>query len=259
MINPFWKDLFTDEDFAWRFKMRSGEAREFFANTEDHESLIQEKSHCLHESPERYSVWTDQGLQLFEQMRELISDWTPNRFPVEQEWNPVNLAKVWEPDFLIMDQSSMKLVGGCICFPSSWKLSKVIGLPVGEIHDLVPRLNEQIGSKIYQFLKRLEPGRSFLRENWGLTQTSDLNYHPDLRRPKLEPGSPMSTGYLRVEHQIFTGIPGGVLMGIRIQSCPITDLKSDPVAWKALNRKLKTMPVDVSQYKSLPWGSVKES
>ncbi len=259
MSDPFWKDLFSEEDFKWGFKMRSGNAGAFFSSTEFNQQILNEKAHFLRQNPERYSIWTPEGLELFANFKESAERWTPHLIQSSKHWTPLNLAMQWEPDFLIMDQSTMQLAGGCICFPSSWDLSRVIGLPVQEIHELVPQLNKQIGEKVHQFLKRLQPGRSFLRENWGLTQTSDLNYHPALNRPKLTSQENLNTAYLRVEHQIFTGIPGGVLMGIRINTCPVTDLQNSPQAWKALVRKLQTMPNKVSQYKSLPRGSVKES
>jgi hypothetical protein len=72
-----------------------------------------------------------------------------------------------------------------------------------------------------------------------------------LQRRALDEEVELNEVFIRVEHQLFIGIPGGVLMGIRIESCPISDLKSDPTSWLTLAEKLQTMPDEVAEYKNL--------
>ena len=57
--------------------------------------------------------------------------------------------------------------------------------------------------------------------------------------------------FLRVEQQLFTGIPGGVLMGIRIRVCLVAELAAEPQVWRAVYNKIRTMPDDVAAYKGM--------
>lgn len=57
--------------------------------------------------------------------------------------------------------------------------------------------------------------------------------------------------YLRLEHQLFTGLADGVLMGIRIETFPLKDLATDHDGWKTAYEKLRSMPDDVAKYKSM--------
>ena len=84
-----------------------------------------------------------------------------------------------------------------------------------------------------------------------------MNYHPELHRQRLDETVTIGELHLRVEQQLFTGIPGGVLMGIRIETCPLADLSADPVAWQGIAEKIRTMPDDVAAYKGI--GSAREA
>ena len=57
--------------------------------------------------------------------------------------------------------------------------------------------------------------------------------------------------FLRIEHQLFTGIPSGVLMGIRIEVCPLRELATDSEVWRCAAETLRSMPADVAEYKSM--------
>jgi len=251
---PFWKGLFSKGPFAWGFKMRSGDASSFFAQQDGSGGLLAEKSRWLDQSPELFMAWTPVGRELEEVAWNMARHWgsaLPGDAVDDLDSDLSRLARRLEPDFLIMDHAGMTLAGGAVCFPSSWSLPHALGRPVQEVHGLVPGLNQQIGDKISRFLQTLAPGKSFCRENWGLTRTADLNYHPSLQRRALDEEVELNEVFLRVEHQLFIGIPGGVLMGIRIESCPISDLKSDPASWLTLAEKLQTMPNEVAEYKNL--------
>jgi hypothetical protein len=56
---------------------------------------------------------------------------------------------------------------------------------------------------------------------------------------------------LRIEHQLFTGLSDGVLMGIRIETTSLKELAEDPSVWNTTAEKLRTMPDDVARYKSM--------
>ena len=145
----------------------------------------------------------------------------------------------------------MSFAAACVCMPSSWDPAHAVGKTLHEVHESVPRLNPQIGEKIDRFLRQLQPGKAYRRENWGFTRSAELNYHPALGRERLDSTVSIDELFLRVEQQLFTGIPGGVLMGIRIRVCPVADLAADPQVWRAVYDKIRTMPDDVAAYKGM--------
>lgn len=245
----FWKRLFAPGGFEWAFRMRKGEAASFFARQDESGLLLKQRSQQLDENLERYLACTAEGEKLVEQTWELALGWEQ---VVATERDDLNsLSKQWEADLLFMDRATGTVAAGAVCFPSSWDLRHAIGKTLDEVHGVVPRLNPQIGEMIRRFLEKLEPGKSYCRENWSFTRSDELDYHPDLNRPRLDDSLTLGEVHLRIEHQLFTGLPDGVLMGIRIETTPLKDLAQDAVVWKTTAEKLRTMPDDVAVYKSM--------
>ena len=246
---PFWKELFRPGEFEWTLKMRRGNLREFFAPQDP--VLMAERRKWLAEKPEWSLVETPAGATLVEAAWEMAIGFGHANPPEQGGRNLIDLARQWEPDLAFMDLETKSFAAACVCLPSSWDPRRWEGRPLDQVHGAVPKLQEQIGAQINRFLERLEPGKGFCRENWGLTLGGELNFHPELMRPSLDEGSHLDEVYLRVEHQIFTGLPGGVMMGIRIQNCPLTDLAGDPEVWQIAIEKIATMPDEVARYKNL--------
>lgn len=230
--------------------MRSGRPSPFFTPVGADPKLQEERLHWLDQNPERCLAEAKQGAELLEQCADLAAQWTGSS-PSRDEGLLAGLAKFWETDFLLLNRQDFTLAAGCVCLPSSWSLQDSIGKTLTEIHGRVPELNPSIGSSIERFLGRLPPDRIFYRENWSLTRSGDLNYHPDLQRPKLCSGISESELFFRIEHQAFAKLPDGVLMGIRIEPIPITDLSQDTAFLQNLHQQLATMPAAVAIYKSL--------
>jgi hypothetical protein len=147
----------------------------------------------------------------------------------------------------------MKLLGGCVCFPSSWSLEEKMGRPLDFIHRVVPGLNEQLGKPIAQFLRRMTPDIAWLRANWGLSRSAELNQHPRRALPRLDATVQPDEVWLRVEHQALVALPttGGVLFGIRVMVHSLTEVKRDPDAARGLHRALQTMPEAMAIYKGI--------
>jgi hypothetical protein len=246
---PSWKRLFSEGGFAWSFRMRPGDVRGFFNCQDDGGSLLTEKRRSLQEHPSRYVAATPAAQPLVDQVFDMAVSW--GQIAPESPRGLIHLAHALEPDILLMDSMTMTLVAGCVCMPSSWDLAHAIGKPMHVVHDVVPRLNAQIGDKIGQFLSKIPEGKAFLRENWSLTRTADRNYHPALHRDRLDASAAPEDVFLRIEHQIFTAIPGGILMGLRIETCPLADLAADSDVWHNLTEIIRTMPDDVACYKSM--------
>jgi dimethylamine monooxygenase subunit A len=166
------------------------------------------------------------------------------------------LGRTWEPDWLLLKpdaQGAMRLWAGCVCFPSSWALEEKMGRPIDFIHAPVPGLNESLGAQIDGFLRRMKPGISWLRENWGLSRWPDLNQHPARGLRRLDAGVSLAEVWLRVEYQALVALPEsqGVLFGIRVAAHPLAAVKADATAAAGLARALKTMPDAMAAYKGL--------
>ena len=121
----------------------------------------------------------------------------------------------------------IRLYGGCLCFPSSWRLSDKLGQPIEFIHGPVPGLNASIGAAIHKFLAALKPGVASLRHNWGLARSAELNQHPDRDLPRLDATVDADEVWLRVEHQALVALPksGGILFGIRVVNHSLAEVK----------------------------------
>jgi hypothetical protein len=166
------------------------------------------------------------------------------------------LGGAWEPDFLLLkldDDGRIRLHAGCVCFPSSWKLTDKIGRPLEEIHEPVPTLNPSIGGSIASFLSRLRPGSTWTRANWGMARSPELNLHPDRDMPRLVLPLKIEEVWVRIENQALVSLPSskGILFGIRLEIVSLEQFRSEPIALKGLQRALRTMPESIAEYKGL--------
>lgn len=243
----------SDSDFRWKMRMRSGKGSPFFEPASGSSPIQQERLRWLETNPDRYLVISPGAVPL-------LHDCLGSAGIPRHEWHgdPAGdgqtLARLWEDDFLLLCGGTYRLVGGCVCLPSSWDLGSSIGLTLTEIHHRVPGLNETIGDPIARFLEKLPAGETFHRENWSLTRSGERNYHPDLERPAIDPSSTLEELHFRIEHQAFRKMPYGVVMGIRIEPVPLTDLAEDFEFLRHLHRQLRTMPDAVARYKKLADG-----
>jgi hypothetical protein len=166
------------------------------------------------------------------------------------------LGRSLEPDVLLLspdEAGAFRLRGGALCFPTGWALEEKLGHTLDFIHGVVPGLNAALASPIQQFLARLKPGIAFLRDNWGIAASEELNLHPAraLPGPAL-PTSPEGL-WLRIEHQTLVGLAEskGVVFGIRIALHRLDTVLADPEAAVGLRRALTTMAPEMVAYKRL--------
>ena len=237
-------------EFRWSLGVRGADAESFFAPQDDSRMLLEEKRVWLDSHPERYLAQTEEAKSLIDAVWEMALGWGHVKEP-DSGRTLMNLARKWEADLLIVEKESMKLVAGAVCFPSSWDLRTAIGKRMFAVHGVVPKLNEQIGEKVDRFLSGIRGGKSYARMNWSLTRSADLNYHPALGRKKLDETVTVEELFLRIEHQLFCEVEGGVLMGLRIEPVPLPELATEPEVWAGLREKIRTMPDDVAEYKGM--------
>jgi hypothetical protein len=259
--------LFPDEDYGFRFRFERADPRGFFHPTPRHPELIAQRRHWLETDSGRYAAMLADGEPLLDEAIELARAWGT----VEPGFNPIAndpdqplsrclaLGVSWEPDFLLLKAgpgAAPRLVGGSVCFPSSWSLEEKIGRPIATIHGVVPGLNDALGAQIDAFLTKLRPGVAWLRSNWGLSRSAELNQHPARMLARLDGAIRLEEVWLRVENQALVALPrtNGTLFGIRIVMYPLSEIRKDLTLAQRLARALKTMPEPMAVYKGLLTG-----
>jgi hypothetical protein len=249
-------DMFPPGGFAFHMRFRRGDIREFFANSSSADILTERRRWLDHNSGECAAI-LPAGEPILEEVVELARSLD---IPVPGPSTPVDtcvaLGRAWEPDLLFLrtvEDSQPELVGGCVCFPSSWSFEEKVGRPLDAIHTPVPTFNAQFASPVKQFLARMKPGISWERINWGLSRTPELNQHPNRRLPRLDESVDLNDVWFRVEYQSLVALPrtSGILFGIRLIIEPLSRLALDPPFASGLSRALATMPESVAAYKGL--------
>ena len=262
MLN--FSDLIPDEDYRFHMALRRGRPQEFFGRTSANEALLAERQRWLQSEPQTYSASLPGSSALVEACIVLAHEWGAisekqcgdlNANPDANE-RCTALGRLWEPDFLLLQSDAggpFRLLAGSVCFPSSWSLGEKIGKPLDFIHGVVPSLNSQLGPPIQTFLAKLTPGTAWLRHNWGLARSPELNQHPKRKLARLDGVVDVAHVWLRVEHQALVALPrcGGVLFGIRIAMHSLEEVRKDPTASAKLARALETMPEEIAAYKGL--------
>lgn len=276
--SPSWTRVLPDEDYQHSFGLKAGRADAFFAPTEHHAALLTERRHWLRTDPTHCAALLPGAEPLLEEAIALarllgapVS--APARCEATQEHagsetgapsesanafaRCLALGEAWEPDYILLKPDAVTgrfhLVGGCVCFPSSWRFEEKVGKPLEAIHTPVPRLNDELASPIHNFLSRLKPGAAWCRANWGMSRSPELNQHPARGLPKLTAPLREDEVWLRVEDQALVALPEsrGVLFGIRMTVIPLAEVKRHPTAARGLARSLRTMSDAMLDYKSL--------
>src|ERR1051325_8892960 len=209
------EDIFPDADYGFRLRFEQGPAAEFFAPTGHKESILSERQHWLESTSSRcVAVLPEAGplieetAGLAESFGHVAADHCDEGLNASEQI--VELGKQWEPDFLLLRTATdgkIRLLAACVCFPSSWSLEEKIGRPIEEIHEPVPELNAAIGPQIHRFLSKLRPGPAWLRSNWGLSRSAELNQHPARKLPRLDESVKSGEVWLRGEAEALVALP----------------------------------------------------
>lgn len=256
-------ELLPNEDYRFQMRFQKGTFRGFFGPGDRHDEILAQRHHWLKSDPHQHAAIIPGGELLLRETfelarREQTIPTITSPAPVETDAFQlcIQLGMAWEADFLLLKAdpaSGVRLLGGCVCFPSSWSLSEKIGHPIEFIHSVVPGLNPTLGSQIHGFLTRLKPGTVWLRANWGLSRSADLNQHPARRLPRLNGEVNLEEVFLRVEHQALVALPEtqGVLFGIHIAIHNLADIHKDPLLNSGMARALASLPEEMARYKNI--------
>lgn len=243
-----WESLFPAQDYRFHLTLQRGELGAFFAPMDPTGAVRRQRARWLAEEPARYAQLRPPGQPLLDEFCELVAPGLAA--------DPRSVGAALEPDLLLLARDAagaFRLEGGALCFPTGWALEEKIGHTLDEIHSGVPGLNPALAAPLNRFLDRLRPGPAFLRDNWGLYATAELNLHPTRPRPRLELPLDPDRIWLRIERQALAALPrtGGIVFGIRIELHPLTAVLADPVARTGLARALATMAPDMAAYKGI--------
>ncbi len=241
-------DLFPAEDFRFHLTLRRGDLATFLAPTAEHEQLVSERARWLDGQPARHAA-------VMSGAEPLLAEFV-RQAGLPATTGVVAAGRALEPDFLLLAPDSagfFRLQAGALCFPTMWALEEKLGHTLEEIHGVVPGLNPALGGPLNQFLTRLRPGPAYLRANWGLAATAELNLHPALGRPRLALPLDPERVWLRVEHQALAALPetGGVAFCIRIALIPLREVLADAKVRPGFRRALATLPEAMAAYKGL--------
>jgi len=238
-------------------RFQKGDVAAFFGPGANHTSVIAERQDWIARDPKTHLALLPEGVDLLDEtiaMAEALKTLPEGKF---ESLDPTErcrlLGELWEADFLLMkpdNEGVFRMVGGCLCFPSHWDLREKMGQSMTAIHAPIPGLNETLGRQIDGFLKRIKPGISWERFNWGLSRTPERNLHPSRELPRLDSSGEV---WWRLEEQSLVALPksGGILFGIKIEIRPLTEIKADPKARIGMIRALKTMEESMATYKGI--------
>lgn len=250
-------ELFPDGNYEFHLTLRRAEPPDFFRPRDVSGDVLAERARWLAADAARYVRLTPGAESLLAEFCGLLAAWglhviDPKAPACEQL---LELGRSLEPDLLFLSQDAQgefRLAAGALCFPTGWALEEKLGHTLEEIHGVVPGLNAALGASIQQFLSRLRPGIAYLRHNWGIAATDELNLHPARGVAALQPPVELKKLWLRIEYQALLALPEsrGIVFGIRIANHRLDEVAAGP-ARPGLRRALQTMPSELAAYKRI--------
>jgi hypothetical protein len=155
---PLDSQSFSDEDFRFRLGTVPGSPEEFFAWSTDSAAVLAERRVWFAANPLRYAALLPEGAAIAQELLESVASWPMLRDAPRDLCSPgvslferlVMLSEQWEPDFVLLaprrqtspanshhDEPLFTVAGGCVCFPSAWRLTDKLGQTVDQVHQPV--------------------------------------------------------------------------------------------------------------------------
>jgi len=248
LLEEVWLRRLPRRDFRFAMGLAGGDAGGFLRLGEGSGEVLAERSELLREAGEHYVLGVEEpevagAVAWFEGVTgRRFADWRAVAEGIESDW--IVLVRDGAGEFRVR--------GGVVCFPSGWSLPEKAGMTVAEVHGPVPELEGSLGRGIRVFLDRLAAGSVWCRDNWGLSAQAERDQHPRHGRAGLGAEATLETAWLRLEEQMFAGLPGGVvLFAIRVTTHRLDELAAIPGVAEGLARALRTMSSGVADYKGL--------
>lgn len=257
LSEPDWHQLFSKEGHRWRMGVRRGELREFFQPHDDTGRVCAERARWLADDSEPYAALLPEATAALRETLRLAQSlgaaMESTSSPHEQL---LALGRAWEADFAWMHpdgNGAHRLVGGVVCFPSSWSLREKLGRPMAEIHAPVPGLNDRLARQIESLFARQAPDDVWVRDNANFSRDDQLNYHPSLQRRRLDAHITPAEFWVRIERQLLVKLPesGSILFGIRVEAYPLSRFLADRPLARQMADYLASMSPAAAAYKGL--------
>lgn len=257
MGEPDWHQLFSKDGHRWRMGVRRGELREFFHPHDETGQVCAERARWLAGDWEPYAaLLPEAAAALPETVRlaqSLGASLVSSASPHDQL---LALGRAWEADFAWMHpdgNGTHRLVGGVVCFPSSWSLREKLGQPMAEVHAPVPGLNDRLARQIESLFARQAPDEVWVRDNANFSRDDQRNYHPLLQRRRLDARITPAEFWVRVERQLLLKLPesGSILFGIRVETYPLSGFLANPPLARQIADYLASMSSEAAAYKGL--------
>ena len=169
-------------------------------------------------------------------------------------------GRLVQEDVCLMERISESwiLTAASVCFPTQWDPFSKIGLALDQIHEPVPRYEQDLMPRPGNFMDRISDGMIAARTGWSLTASSDLALNSEDRVVDMHLEKDPSELIVRVERQTLRKVPKSeaIAFTIRIHRWPLKVIREDAELAKDLLVSLKAIPDEIKPYKS---GTIKLS
>lgn len=256
-ISPEWLRAFPNSDHKWVMGLRRSDAAAFLAPRNNAGAVRAERARWLVEDPHTYAALTPAAEPALHETVALANTHGAHIDATLAPWvQLLALGRAWDFDFAWMHDDGAgahRVIGGCVCFPSSWALRDKLGKTMSETHAPVPGLNAAMDRQIETFFAKMVAGESWVRENANYSRVPALNQHPSQPHPPLDATVTAGEFWIRLEHQLLLKLPASlsILFAIRVETFSLLQVMEDTIAASRLARWLETMPADAAAYKSV--------
>lgn len=173
---------------------------------------------------------------------------------------PLDLAgRLAQEDFCLMapGPDGYTLEAASLCFPSRWRLSEKLGLPMTAIHGPVPGFGDKLARPVDRFFEHLHAERPVWRINWSMADDPSL-YQP-VRRWDTATDAAITVSnagerlFVRCERQTLRRLPktGWILFTIKTYIDPLSTLVGQGEAGAGLAAAIRDLPEDTRRYKNI--------
>jgi hypothetical protein len=170
---------------------------------------------------------------------------------VDNSLHPIDrCGRLIQEDVCLMERVSecWTLTAASVCFPTHWDPFSKIGLPLDDIHEPVPRYEEDLTPRPSNFMDRISAEMIVARTGWSLTACNDLALNYEKQIFEKDP----SELIVRVERQTLRRIPNSdaIAFTIRIHRWPLHVIRDDANLTNDLLISLRQLPDEIKTYKT---------
>jgi len=247
-VSPFATGVFT-----WKMNTRSIEIDDWLQVDESREEdlLLKKKGPV-----ENYLVGSE---STSEKLFEVIKSWLIQRSvsipEVDGSLHPIDrCGRMVQEDVCLMERISecWVLTAASVCFPTHWDPVSKIGLTLDDIHEPVPRYEQDLMPRPGNFMDRISDGMIVARTGWSITASSDLALNHEHRVVDKDLEKDPSELIVRVERQTLRRVPNSkaIAFTIRVHRWPLKVIRDDVELAKDLLVSLKALPDEIKPYKA---------